>query len=81
MENNNDEISGLRTKLAETLGEHKMLLDLFKLNQQMKVHIIVCQDCKVLKPCQQMASIAEGVRRQHSQVEGYYTEKDRNAKS
>lgn len=75
-----NEMQGLRTKLAETLGEHKMLLDYWKVNQQMRVHVIVCQECKILKPCISMAAIAEDVRKLHSIVESHFTHKGGNAK-
>jgi hypothetical protein len=76
----NEDLATLKTMAKEMLFENKILWEYFVLNQQMRMHIVVCLECKTFKPCKMMAEIAQDVRKKHDEVACHLAGKDKNAK-
>lgn len=69
---------GIETKVNKMVTEHGLLRKYFDINQQMRVHIIICEKCRKPGACNQMAAIAEDVRKQHTYLEAYFVQEEKN---
>lgn len=68
----NNEIAALRTKLTETISEHKSLLQYFKLHQGMRLHMILCDKCSKYQECQTGREMAQTITGTHKLLQDYF---------
>lgn len=78
MEASNQDLVEAKTKMSEVIGEHKSLLLYFKYNDQMRVHLIVCDNCMKGKDCRAGRSMAQDVTKLHMVLQKYFSDKEKS---